>query len=87
MARGNGSFFIGSLPVAKVHNVSMIQLGTGAGQVADTSALGFLATGLCRSRAILWFHEAFRIGGKPYIQEEVDFIKRMPGKVKVPVGD
>ena len=30
----------------------------------------------------VWFHEVFRTDGAPYIPEEVEFIKRMTGKVK-----
>jgi hypothetical protein len=35
----------------------------------------------------IWFHEVFRTDGAPYIPEEVDFIKRMSGKVKGPVSN
>ena len=30
----------------------------------------------------IWFHEVFRNDGTPYMQEEVDFIRRITGKAK-----
>ncbi len=35
----------------------------------------------------IWFHEVFRSDGRPYIPEEVTFIKRMTGKVKGPISN
>ena len=42
MARGNGSTFQGSLPVAKKYNVGADQLGLRRGQDADLPAVGFV---------------------------------------------
>jgi hypothetical protein len=82
MARGNGSFFIGSLPVAKVHNVGMINWGLVQGKSQTNLPWDSWEHPYVDREPSLWLHEVFRNDGKPYIPEEVEFIKRMTGKVK-----
>ncbi|HZB44670.1 MAG TPA: cellulase family glycosylhydrolase [Pyrinomonadaceae bacterium] len=82
MARGNGSFFIGSLPVAKVHNVGMINWGLVQGKSQTHLPWDSWQRPYTDREPSIWFHEVFRTDGSPYIQEEVDFIKRMTGKTK-----
>lgn len=86
MARGNGSFFMGSLPVAKVHNVGMINWGLVQGKTQTHLPWDSWERPYVDREPSIWFHEVFRTDGKPYIPEEVEFIKRMTGKVKGPVG-
>jgi hypothetical protein len=82
MARGNGSFFIGSLPVGKAHNVGMINWGLVQGKTQTHLPWDSWQRPYTDREPSIWFHEVFRTDGTPYIQEEVDFIKRMTGKVK-----
>ena len=80
MARGNGSFFMGSLPVAKVHNVGMINWGLVQGKSQTHLPWDSWQRPYIDREPSIWFHEIFRTDGTPYIPEEVEFIKRMTGK-------
>jgi len=82
MARGNGSFFMGSLPVGKVHNVGMINWGLVQGKTQTHLPWDSWERPYIDREPSIWFHEIFRTNGTPYIPEEVDFIKRMTGKTK-----
>lgn len=80
MARGNGSFFMGSLLVAKVHNVGMINWGLVQGKTQTHLPWDSWERPYVDREPSVWFHEVFRTDGAPYIPEEVDFIKRMTRK-------
>ena len=82
MARGNGSFFFGSLPVAKVHNVGMINWGFAQGKTQTHLPWVSWQRPYVDREPSIWFHEIFRNDGKPYLVEEVEFIRRMSGKTK-----
>jgi hypothetical protein len=82
MARGNGSFFFGSLPVAKVHNVGMINWGFAQGKTQTHLPWDSWERPYVDREPSIWFHEIFRNDGKPYMVEEVEFIRRMSGKTK-----
>ena len=82
MARGNGSFFMGSLLVGKLHNVGMINWGLVQGKTQTHLPWDSWKRPYVDREPSVWFHEVFRTDGKPYIPEEVEFIKRMTGKVK-----
>ncbi len=82
MARGNGSFFFGSLPVAKVHNVGMINWGFAEGKTQTHLPWDSWQRPYVDREPSVWFHEIFRNDGKPYLVEEVEFIRRMSGKTK-----
>ena len=82
MARGNGSFFMGSLPVGKVHNVGMINWGLVQGKTQTHLPWDSWQRPYTDREPSIWFHEVFRTNGAPYIPEEVEYIKRMTGKVK-----
>ena len=86
MARGNGSFFMGSLLVGKVHNVGMINWGLVQGKSQTHLPWDSWERPYVDREPSVWFHEVFRTDGKPYIPEEVEFIKRMTGKVKGPAS-
>jgi hypothetical protein len=79
MARGNGSFFFGSLPVAKVHNVGMINWGFAQGKTQTHLPWDSWQRPYVDREPSIWFHEIFRNDGKPYLVEEVEFIRRMAG--------
>ena len=82
MARGNGSFFFGSLPVAKVHNVGMINWGFAQGKTQTHLPWDSWQRPYIDREPSIWFHEIFRNDGKPYLVEEVEFIRRMSGKTQ-----
>ena len=82
MARGNGSYFFGGLLVGKVHNVGMINWGLVQGKTQTHLPWDSWQRPYTDREPSVWFHEVFRTDGTPYIQEEVDFIKRMTGKTK-----
>ncbi len=82
MARGNGSFFIGGLLVGKVHRVGMINWGLVQGKTQTHLPWDSWQRPYVDREPSVWFHEVFRNDGRPYIPEEVEFIKRMTGKVK-----
>jgi len=82
MARGNGSFFIGALPVAKVHNVGMINWGLVQGKSQTHLPWDSWQRPYVDREPSIWFHEVFRQNGTPYIAEEVSYIKRITGKTK-----
>jgi hypothetical protein len=87
MARGNGSFFMGGLMVGKVHNVGMINWGLVQGKSQTHLPWDSWERPYVDREPSIWFHEVFRTDGQPYIPEEVAFIKRMTGKVKVPASN
>jgi hypothetical protein len=82
MARGNGSFFTGSLLVGKAHNVGMINWGLVQGKTQTHLPWDSWERPYTDREPSVWFHEVFRTDGRPYIQEEAEFIKRMTGGPK-----
>jgi glycosyl hydrolase family 10 len=85
MARGNGSFFFGSMPVGKVHNVGMINWGFVQGKTQTHLPWDSWQRPYIDREPAIWFHEVFRNDGTPYMVEEVEFIRRMTGKTKAQV--
>jgi Cellulase (glycosyl hydrolase family 5) len=80
MARGNGSFFMGSLPAAKIHNVGMYNWGLVQGKTQTHLPWDSWQRPYTDREPSIWFHEVFRTDGTPYIPEEVEYIKRMIGR-------
>ena len=87
MARGNGSFFFGSLPVGKVHQVGMINWGFAQGKTQTNLPWDSWQRPYTDREPSIWFHEVFRHDGTPYMVEEVEFIRRMTGKTKARAAD
>jgi len=87
MARGNGSFFFGSLPVGKIHNVGMINWGFAQGKTQTNLPWDSWQHPYTDREPSIWFHEVFRNDGTPYMVEEVEFIRRMTGKTKAKAAD
>ena len=80
MARGNGSTFEGSLPVAKKYNVGAINWGFVAGKTQTYLPWDSWKTPYVNGREpAVWFHEVLRQDGTPYKQEEVDLIRSLTG--------
>ncbi len=83
MARGNGSTFQGSLPVAKKYNVGAINWGFVAGKTQTYLPWDSWKTPYVNGREpAVWFHEVLRQDGTPYKQDEVDLIRSLTGKAR-----
>ena len=87
MARGNGSFFFGSLPVGKIHRVGMINWGFVQGKTQTHLPWDSWQHPYTDREPSIWFHEVFRNDGTPYMVGEVEFIRRMTGKTKARAAD
>ena len=79
MARGNGSTFQGSLPIAKKYQVAAINWGLVAGKTQTYLPWDSWKHPYTDREPAVWFHEIFRTDGRPYRQEEVDFIRTILG--------
>jgi hypothetical protein len=75
MARGNGSTFQGTLPIAKRYNVAAINWGLVAGKTQTYLPWDSWKHPYTDREPAIWFHEVFRTDGQPYSQEEVDFLR------------
>ena len=80
MARGNGSTFQGSLPIAKKYQVAAINWGLVAGKTQTYLPWDSWKKPYTDHEPAIWFHEIFRTDGKPYKQEEVDLIKKLTSR-------
>ena len=78
MARRNNSLFTNITPILAKENVGGINWGLVDGKSNTKYAWDEpIADG---SEPKLWFHEIFRKDGSPYIQEEVNLIKKLTSK-------
>ena len=78
MARRNNSRFQNIMPLLKKNNIGAINWGLVEGKSNTKYAWDEpIADG---SEPKLWFHEIFRKDGKPYMNEEVQLIKKLTGK-------
>jgi hypothetical protein len=80
MARGNGSTFDGSLPIAKKYNVAAINWGLVAGKTQTYLPWDSWKRPYVLIQPTIWFHEVFRQDGTPYRQHEVDLIRQLTGR-------
>jgi hypothetical protein len=80
MARGNGSTFDGSLPIAKKYNVGAINWGLVAGKTQTYLPWDSWDRPYVLSQPTVWFHEVFRQDDTPYRQHEVDLIRELTGR-------
>jgi hypothetical protein len=80
MARGNKSTFAGTLPVAKKYKVAAINWGLVAGKTQTFLPWDSWKNPYVDRDPAIWFHEVFRTDGKPYLPDEVAFIKRITGR-------
>jgi len=86
MARGNGSTFQGSLPIAKRYNVGAINWGLVAGKTQTYLPWDSWEHPYTDREPSVWFHEIFRTDGKPYDAEETDLIKRLTNRAGAAVA-
>jgi cellulase (glycosyl hydrolase family 5) len=80
MARGNGSTFQGSLPVAKKHNVAAINWGLVAGKTQTYLPWDSWQHPYVDREPAVWFHEIFRGNGEAYSKDEVVLIRELTGR-------
>ena len=77
MARGNGSTFEGSLPIAKKYKVAAINWGFVAGKTQTNLPWDSWQKPYVDREPAVWFHEIFKQDGTPYKQEEVALIRSL----------
>ncbi len=86
MARGAGSTFDGSLPIAKKYNVAAINWGLVAGRTQTYLPWDSWQKPYVTSQPTVWFHEVFRQDNTPYRQHEVDLIRQLTGRGTSPAA-
>ena len=77
MARGNGSTFEGSLPIAKKYKVAAINWGFVAGKTQTYLPWDSWQKPYVDRQPAVWFHEIFKQDGTPYSPEEVDLLRKL----------
>jgi hypothetical protein len=80
MARGNGSTFLGTLPIAKKYNVAAINWGLVAGKTQTYLPWDSWQHPYTDREPAIWFHEIFHTDGTPYSAEETAFIKQITAR-------
>ncbi|NYF78696.1 cellulase family glycosylhydrolase [Granulicella arctica] len=80
MARGAGSTFDGSLPIAKKYHVGAINWGLVAGKTQTYFPWDSWERPYTLTQPAVWFHEVFRQDDTPYRQHEVDLIRELTGR-------
>lgn len=75
LARGAGSTFDSSLPIARRHNVGMINWGLVDGRTQTRYPWDSWQKPYTSSQPVVWHHEVFHADGRPYRQAEVDQIR------------
>ena len=80
MARGAGSTFDGTLPVAKKYNVGVINWGLVAGKTQTYLPWDSWQKPYVLSQPTVWFHEVFKQDDTPYRQREADLLRQYTGR-------
>ncbi|WP_254061774.1 1,4-beta-xylanase [Granulicella sp. L60] len=80
MARGAGSTFDGSLPIAKKYHVGAINWGLVAGKTQTYLPWDSWQRPYVLQQPAVWFHDVFRQDGTPYRQHEADLIRELTGR-------
>lgn len=75
MARGAGSVFDTILPIARNHNVAMINWGLVAGKSQTYLPWDSWQRPYVLEQPTVWFHDIFHQDGTPYREQEVKLIK------------
>ncbi len=77
MARGNGSTFAGSLPIAKKYRVAAINWGFVAGKTQTYLPWDSWQHPYVDREPDVWFHDIFHKDGTPYRADEVALIRSL----------
>jgi hypothetical protein len=80
MARGAGSTFDNSLPIAKRYHVAAINWGLVAGKTQTYFPWDSWQRPYVLMQPTVWFHEVFRQDDTPYRPHEVDLIRELTGR-------
>lgn len=80
MARPRGSTFESILPIAKKYKVAAINWGLVAGKTQTYLPWDSWQHPYTDRESAEWFHDVFKEDGKPYKQQEVDFIRKITSK-------
>lgn len=83
MARGAGSTFDNSLPIARKYNVAAINWGLVAGKTQTYLPWDSWQRPYVNIQPTVWFHEVFRQNDKPYREREVELLRQLTGRGKV----
>lgn len=76
MARGAGSTFDSSLPVAKKYHVAAINWGLVAGKTQTYLPWDSWQRPYVNTQPTIWFHEVFRQDDNPYREREVELLRQ-----------
>jgi hypothetical protein len=82
MARGAGSTFDTSLPIAKQYKVAAINWGLVAGKTQTYFPWDSWQKPYVLQQPTVWFHEVFKQDGTPYRQHEADQLRELTGRGK-----
>ena len=77
MARGNGSTFEGTLPLAKKYKVAVMNWGFVAGKTQTFLPWDSWQKPYTDREPAVWFHEVFRTDGRAYDEKETVLIRRL----------
>jgi hypothetical protein len=80
MARGAGSTFDNSLPIAKKYRVGAINWGLVAGKTQTYLPWDSWQKPYVLLPPTVWFHDVFHPDGTPYRQHEADLIRQLTGR-------
>jgi hypothetical protein len=80
MARGAGSTFDGSLPIAKHYHVAAMNWGLVAGKTQTYFPWDSWQRPYVLEQPTVWFHEVFRQDDTAYRRHEVDEIRSLTGR-------
>jgi hypothetical protein len=75
LARGAGSLFETSLPIARKYRVGMINWGLVDGKTQTRYPWDSWQKPYTQSQPVVWHHDVFHADGRPYRQAEVDLIR------------
>jgi hypothetical protein len=80
MARGAGSTFDNSLPIAKKYRVAAINWGLVAGKTQTYLPWDSWQRPYVNIQPTVWFHEVFRQNDEPYREHETDLLRQLTGR-------
>jgi len=75
MARGAGSTFDTILPIARAHNVGLLNWGLVVGKTQTNLPWDSWAKPYVLMPPTIWFHEVFHADGRPYREQEIKLIR------------
>lgn len=80
MARGAGSTFDNSLPIAKQYHVGAVNWGLVDGKTQTRYPWDSWKKPYVMDQPVLWFHDVFHADGTPYRQHEAELIRQLTGR-------